>query len=397
MPPRLISLLLAVAVGALEGLSQNPPAPDTALQQHLGLAQQYLQQKRPDLAIPELEAAIAIDPSNPETQANLGVLYYFAHNYAKAIPHLQTAVKAKPEIWKVQALLGLGEARIGETDAARADLEAAFPHLDEEKIKMEVGQALVNSYTGTGDLEKAASVVSALLASRSTDPSLLLMAFRLYSDLADRSTLTLALAAPDSAQLHEIMARELARQGDDASAIANYREAFRIAPQNPELHSDLGQLLYHSSDDKLKVEAEGELKTALQANPHDTRSEMTLGMIAERRGDTSGAYAHYAHVLEIDPNSSDDCTEMAKLLVSMNQREKAQQLFERAIQIDPTNYIAHYRLSTLYRQAGRAEDAKQQAAEYLKYKQMKSRLEKIFHDMRAPGAETGTDEPDAKP
>ena len=87
MPPRLISLLLAVAVGALEGLSQNPPAPDTALQQHLGLAQQYLQQKRPDLAIPELEAAIAIDPSNPETQANLGVLYYFAHNYAKKFAH----------------------------------------------------------------------------------------------------------------------------------------------------------------------------------------------------------------------------------------------------------------------------------------------------------------------
>ena len=240
-------------------------------------------------------------------------------------------------------------------------------------------------------------MVSALLASRSTDPSLLLMAFRLYSDLADRSTLTLALAAPDSAQLHEIMARELARQGGRCERHRQLSRGHPHRSQNPELHSDLGQLLYHSSDEKLKAEAESELKTALQANPHDTRSEMTLGMIAERRGDTSGAYAHYAHVLEIDPNSSDDCTEMAKLLVSMNQREKAQQLFERAIQIDPTNYIAHYRLSTLYRQAGRAEDAKQQAAEYLKYKQMKSRLEKIFHDMRVSGAETGADEPDAKP
>lgn len=397
MPLRFSTLLLALYFCAVEGFSQGPPPPNGTLQHHLGRAQQYLQQKRPDLAIPELEAAVAIDPANPETQANLGVLYYFAHIYAKAVPHLSAAVKGKPELWKIQALLGLGEARTGDNDASRADLEAAFPHLDEEKIKMEVGQALVNSYTATGDLEKAAGIVSAMLALRPTDPSLLFTASRLYSDLADKSTLTLALAAPDSAQLHEIMARELARQGDDSGAIANYREAIRIAPQNPELHSDLGQLLYHSSDDRLKEEAEGELKTALQANPRDSRSEMTLGVIAEKRGDTNGAYAHYAHVLEFDPNSSDACTEMAKLLVTMNQREKAQQLFERAIQIDPTNYIAHYRLSTLYRQEGRADDAKQQAAEYLKYKQMKAKLEKIFHDMRVPGAETGADETDAKP
>jgi cytochrome c-type biogenesis protein CcmH/NrfG len=396
MPFRLVSIVVTISFCALEGLSQSSAPPASKLDQHLGLAKQYLQQKRPDLAIPELEAAAAIDPANTDTQANLGVLYYFGHNYAKALPRLRSAVKAKPELWNIQALLGLAEARSGDKDASRQDLEAAFPHLKEEKIKTEVGQALVDSYTGSDDLEKAAATVSTMLASRPTDPSLLFMASRLYSDLADRSTLTLALTAPDGVQLHEIMARELARQGDDTGAIANYREALRIDPKLPELHSNLGQLLYNSQDAKLQAEAEGELNTALRANPRDTRSEMTLGMIAEKRGDSNGAYAHYSHVLEIDPNSSDACTEVAKLLVSMSQREKAQQLFERAIQLDPTNYIAHYRLSTLYRQAGKTDEAKQQASEYLKYKQMKSKLEKIFHDMRIPGGDMGTDEPDAK-
>lgn len=394
---RLILIFLAVCWGVVAGRSQNAPVPNGPLQQHLALARQYLQQKRPDLAIPELEAAVAMDPANIEVQANLGVLYYFANDYAKAIPHLQTAVKAKPELWKIEALLGLGEAGVGQRDAARQDLEAAFPHLTEEKIQIEAGQALMNLYATAGDLEKAAGVVSAMLATRPTDPRLLFMAFRLYSDLADKSTLTLALAAPESAQLHEIMGRELRRQGDDAGAIANYREAIRMEPQLAELHSDLGQLLYDSSDEKLKGEAEGELKTALQENPLDTRSEMTLGMIAQKRGDLNGALARYSHVLEVDPNSSDACTEMAKLLVALNQRARAQQLFERAIQLDPTNYVAHYRLSAMYRQAGRTEDAKQQAAEFLKYKQMKTKLEKIFHDMRSPGGETQGDELDAKP
>jgi tetratricopeptide (TPR) repeat protein len=397
MQLRWISLFLGVCFWAQGGSGQNPPAQNSSFQQHVALAQKYLQQKRPDLAIPELEAAVAIEPSNVETQANLGVLYYFAQNYAKAVPHLQAAVKAKPGLWKIQALLGLGKAQLGEKDASREDLEAAFSHLDEEKIKMEVGQALVNAYTSTGDLEKAAGAVATMLESRPTDASLLFMAFRLYSDLADKATLTLALTAPESAEMHQIMARELARQGDDAAAISNYREALRSAPQIPELHSDLAQLLYHSPEAKLQAEAEGELQIALRANPRDMRSEMTLGMIAERRGDVNGAYTRYSHVMEIDPNSSDACTQMAKLLITMNQHEKAQQLFERAIQLDPTNYVAHYRLSTLYRQVGRAEDAKQQAAEYLKYKQMKSKLEKVFRDMRTPGADPGADEKDEKP
>ncbi len=397
MPHRLVSICLAISFCALEGLSQSPPLPAKSLDQHLDLAKRYMQQKRPDLAIPELEAAAAMDGTNVDTQANLGVLYYFGHNYGKAVPHLRTAVKAKPELWKIQALLGLGEARSGERDNGRADLEEAFPHLTDEKLKTEVGETLVGTYMGDGEMEKAATVVSAMLASHPTDASMLLMAFRLYSDLADKSMVTLALAAPESAQLHQVMARELARQGNDDAAIANYREALRIDPQMPGLHSDLGHLLYHSQDAKLQAESEAELKAALQANPRDTRSEMTLGLIAEKQGDTNGAYARYAHVLEVDPNDSDACTEMAKLLVTMNQQDKAQQFFERAIQLDPTNYIAHYRLSTLYRQAGKADEAKVQAQEYLKYKQMKSKLEKVFHDMRVPGGEPGTDELDAKP
>jgi len=393
---RLISLLLAISFCAAEGSGQTAPAPTNTPEQHLGLAQQYLQQNRPDLAIPELEAAAAIDPANIDTQANLGILYYFGRNYTKAVPHLRTTMKAKPELWKIQALLGLAEARLGDADASRADLEAAFPYLTEEKIKIEVGEALISADTAAGDLDKAATVVSAMLALRPTDPAMLFMAFRLYSDLADRSMLTLALAAPESAQMHQVMARELVRQGDNASAIANYREAIRIDPQLLGLHSDLGYLLSHSTDANLQAEAESEFKAALHANPRDTRSEIALGEIAEKNGDQNAAYANFSHVLELDPNNSEACIEMAKLLVSMNQRDKAQQFFERAIQIDPTNYIAHYRLSTLYRQAGKEEEAKAQVAEYLKYKQMKSKLEKIFKDMRVPASEPGADEQDAK-
>ena len=174
-----------------------------------------------------------------------------------------------------------------------------FPHLTEDKFKAEVGRALIDNYTATGDLEKAATVASALLASQPTDTSMLYISYRLYSDLADRAMLTLALTAPNSAQMHQVMARELARHGDEAPAIANYREAIKIDPKLPGLHFELGNLLYYSSDDQLKAGAEAEFKAALAINPNDEKSLLMLGMIAARRGDSKAAYDDYARALQL--------------------------------------------------------------------------------------------------
>ncbi|MGA8676145.1 MAG: hypothetical protein WB621_13080, partial [Candidatus Acidiferrales bacterium] len=52
------------------------------------------------------------------------------------------------------------------------------------------------------------------------------------------------------------------------------------------------------------------------------------------------------------------------------------------IQLDPTSAAAHFRLSTVYRELGRPEDAKHELDEYQKYKGMKEKLEQIYREMR---------------
>jgi tetratricopeptide (TPR) repeat protein len=363
------------------GLAQSTATQQQQVEQHSQKAHTFLAQQRPDLAIPEFRSIVALDPDNVDAQGNLGVLLFFAGDSAGALPHLGSAVKLQPGLWKVQALLGLAEGRLNDASASRADLEAAFPHLTEEKFQLDVGKALIDNYTAAGDLDKAAATVSALLASRPTDVSLLYMSYRLYSDLASRSMLTLALAAPESAEMHQVMARELARHGDTDPAIANYREAIRINPRLPGLHYELGDLLYHSTEKNLQAQAEAEFKAALEVNPRDEKAQLLLGMIAQKNADLQAAFAADSRAVQLDPNDADAYTELAKVLVMLNQREQAQQMFERAIQIDPTNYVAHYRLASMYRQQGKTDEAKQQVAEYLKYKQMKDKLQKIFHDM----------------
>lgn len=386
--------LLLLPAASLVSFEQTIPNKQTEIEQHQRLAQQYLREQRPDLAIPELQALVALDPDNTNAQGNLGVLLFFRGDYAGAIPHLRAAVKAQPELWKIQGLLGLAEGKTGDADSSRKDMESAFPHLTEEKFKAEVGNALIANYTATGELEKAASVISTLLAAQPTDTSLLYVAYRLYSDLSVKTMLTLALAAPYSAQMHEVMARELARHEDDVPAVANYREAIRLDPKLYTAHFDLGMLLYNSTEQNLRAEAEPEFKAALAINPNDEKSLVMLGMIAERRGDEKAAYDHFSRALALQPDDGNANLEMAKVLVTMHQNDKAQQLLERAIQIDPSNEVAHYRLATLYRLQGKTDEATKEIAEYKKYKGMKDKLEQIFHDMRVQSGQQNSGDAD---
>jgi cytochrome c-type biogenesis protein CcmH/NrfG len=206
--------------------------------------------------------------------------------------------------------------------------------------------------------------------------------------------ITLALTAPNSAQMHQVMARELARHGDEAPAIANYREAIKIDPNLSGVHFELGNLLYNSTDEKLRAEAEPEFKAALAENPNDEKSLLMMGMIAAKRGDTKTAADDYSRVLQLQPDDGDAALELAKILMTMNQNEKAQQLLERVIQIDPSNGVAHYRLATLYRRQGKTEEAYKQVDEYKKYKEMKDKLQKVFDDMRVQSGQKNSDDAD---
>ena len=48
-------------------------------------AAEYLKQNRPDLAVPEFKAVLALDPRNVNAHGNLGAVLYFQGDYAGAI------------------------------------------------------------------------------------------------------------------------------------------------------------------------------------------------------------------------------------------------------------------------------------------------------------------------
>lgn len=361
--------------------AQTEASRQQQIESHTRKAAEYLKENRADLAMPEFRAILAIDPKNVDAHGNLGAVLFFQGAYAEAVPELRAALRLRPTLWKIEALLGIGEKRTGDVEAARRDLEKAFPNVTEEKIRIETGMELIEIYSATGDLEKAAATVSTLRKLEPTNGAILYAAYRIYSDLADESLLSLSVVDPNSARMHQALAHELAKRGRTAEAIENYRAALKLDPQLPGLHFELAEMLNILGTDEGRKEAESEYRAALAANPMDGQSERRLGEIAFQAGDLKAAEDHYDRAIQLQPNDPEANIGLAKVMTSLNEPKKAELLLQHALQLDPTSAVAHFRLSAIYRQTGRAEDAQRELQEYQKYKGMKEKLRELYGDL----------------
>ncbi|MGD0648013.1 MAG: tetratricopeptide repeat protein [Acidobacteriaceae bacterium] len=377
-------LLLSAAVCSAQATPNQQE-----LSSHLQKVLTYLHQNRPDLAIPELQAALAIDPSNLEVRANLGVLLFFQGKYDQALPLLQAVVASNPNLWKIQSLLGIAERKTGDDHQGRLDLETAFPHIDETKLKIDVGLQLIESYTATAELDKASALIAQLLALKPTDPELLYAAYRIHSNMMAEDLLSLSLAAPDSAQLHQAIAHELQRTHDLEGTIRNLRQALALDPKLPGIHFELAEALHASDDQRLHTEAVQQYKLAVQTNPTDPKAATRLGDIEVEMGNLDAGEKDYQQALKLQPNSPDAKIGMANVLTERGDPAAAAPLLEQVIAADPSNYLAHFRLSTVYRKLHRPEDVKRELDAYTKYKDMHEKLTSIYKTLDSPDKTPG--------
>ncbi len=372
------TLALSLPWLALMAQTQDVQQKIGALEQQV---QKHLQEQRPQLAIPVLREIASLDPKNVNAQANLGVLLFFQANYGEAIPHMRAALQLQPDLWRVQALLGIAEKRTGNPKDAQSDLERAFSNLDDKKIRIEAGLELIELHSASAQLDKALSVAAKLEELAPQDSQILFVAYQIARQMMDQNLLSVMVAAPDSAEMHMIMAGELARQGDPTNAIAQYHEAIRLNPIVPGAHSQLAEQLRTSPDPALNAQAENEYKAAIKVNQYDEMSWRQLGGIMTAKGDFKTAEEDYKKALALQPKDSEAKTGLAIVWISMNRTNEAISLLESAVNDDPTNIVAHYRLSGLYRRAGRTADAQREMDTFHHYQDVKDKLGKIFKQL----------------
>ena len=383
------SLLVPAALLCVHVAASAQYEIDKQVSEHKKNAKQYMMSREPEKAAAELKAVIELDPADFEAHGNLGFLYYMQNDCANAVIELRRAAEIQPAMWREQAMLGICEDRLGDQEKARPDLEAAFPHLDDTMLARQAGLTLLHLYSHKEDLPKSAAVLAELSEKNPKDPQLNYSAYQLYTALLGEAVTRLSVNNPDSMELHRVMAHEAIRYGDRISAVAHMRAAIKLNPTMPGLHVELANMLISGGPGGDKAEAEKEYRLALDANPREVIALYRLGDLAAGRGDTEVALGYYTKAVQLSPDEPQANIGLAKIYLSKQQPEKAVALLENAIKRDPTNEIAHFRLSEAYRQLGRADEMKQQFDEFQKYKALKDQQRKLYG-----GLNLHRDEPD---
>lgn len=109
---------------------------------HFWLGHLYWKHGDADRAHVEFVRELELDPLHPEANAELGAILVAQERAAEAIPHLESAIRIKPDLWL--AYVDLGRAYAFEKNYTRAEeaLQKSLPHDQDGSVYYQLGLAL---------------------------------------------------------------------------------------------------------------------------------------------------------------------------------------------------------------------------------------------------------------
>ena len=391
---RLILVLTLLASGLTVMAAQTGTSRAAEIHDHLRKAAEYLKTKDPNSAMKEFNAVLALDPKNAEAYANLGVIAFFQRDYRNASQYLRKALAIDPSLVKTQALLGICQKKLGDP-SARVLLEKSFSKLKDKPLRLQVGLELAALYDQQGEPGATASVMRALVDLDPDNVDVLFMAQRVYSELADDTLNKLAVLAPGSARMQQVIAERLINGGDLRHAIEHYKKALQIDPHLPGVHFELGEaILQSSSDPAARVEAEKEFEAAEAMDDDAAKAECGLATIALSQSDLDHAFTHYQRAYKLNPNEIEAQLGLARLLMMQQKPQEAVAYLRAAIQADPLNSEAHYRLASAYRRLQMDDRAQKEMHLFQEIKKTKDQVKELYHQMNIEPKVQGDEMPD---
>jgi len=234
---RLAVLWLATLVFTGGPLSAGPQADDLAAKAQQ--AKQAMAAARYDEAASLYGAIVRALPSEPGMQMNLGLALSMGGRVAEAIPHLQTALKLKPDLLPASLFLGAGYVELGQPGKAIEPLQkfvAAQPENHDAR------QMLADALLALERWGPAARHYGALVQQAPDDPKAWYGLERSYEGLSGQAFETLERTAPDSPYLSLLVAQAAIAQERDKSAFPLLRESIAKKTRPAEAHEALAQI-----------------------------------------------------------------------------------------------------------------------------------------------------------
>jgi tetratricopeptide (TPR) repeat protein len=381
----LLLMLIFLASSLPIAPSQTASATASTVHEHMQKAEAFLRANDQNSAAKEFDAVLALDPKNAEAYANLGVIAFSRHDYSHAAEHLSKALAIDQNLATTRALLGICKARLGDP-SARQLLERSFnskEKLKDPKLRLQVGLELARLYEQQGDSGATATVMQSLVDLDPDNVDVLFTAQRVYSELADDTLNKLAIVAPGSARMQQVIAERLVNKGDLKDAIDHYRKALQIDPRVPGVQFELGEAILESApaDESAQAESKTHFEAARTLEGDTAKIECEFASIALSQSQVEEAFARYRRAFQLNPNEVQAQMGLAKLLMMQEKPQEAVKYLRMAVQLDPLNGAAHYQLGTAYRRLQMTDMALKELHLSQEIKKAKDQVEKLYHEM----------------
>ncbi len=152
---------------------------------------------------------------------------------------------------------------------------------------------------------------------------------------------------PDEWKLHNSLGKELLEQERIDEAIAEYREAVRLAPDRPITRLNLGRVLFKKKD---YAAAQQEFTYIVQQDPTAWPAHVLLGMILLESGDPEGAIQKFKEADRIHPGEAEIHYNLGEAFAKQGKLTEATQEYRETLRLDPGYWEAQEALDALAKQ-----------------------------------------------
>ena len=307
------------------GASQSPDreSPAAPVVTDLVAIGKLINQGRPEEALKSLDHLKETQSPSSTEERLRGKAFYSENKFIEADRAFAAALILDPHDADALQMRGLTEFRLGKP----AD---AIPFLEQ-------------SQTWTAETRVDPSYILALCY----------MDTRRYDD-ARRAFAKQYSFGPDSAQAYLLTARMLLRREYVPVAEEDAKKALELDPNLPLAHGLLGEIALAGQH---LDEAVSEFEKEQVRNPLDGGVYDRLGDAYTRSGQYQKAEQSLQRALLLEPNATGPYILLGRVLLKLQDPVGAMTYLERAVKMDPSNYMSHSLLGQAYRGVGRAEDA----------------------------------------
>ena len=343
MSPRSVVFACALWIaGVTPSLAQT--AAVQQLYQKAHAAQEAGQQEQ---AIADYRELLRLDPSIAPAYNNLGRLYFNAGRLPEAIATLQKGLRLQPDMAPAQVMLGASYLQAGDAEKSLEPLQIGVKAMPDDTFAR---HSLIRALTRLGRREEAAAQLQELLQRDPNDQESWYLLGKLQLEQSQASFARVHEINANSAIAHQLSGEIMESMKNTPGAVAEYKQAIALAPQDLDALSHLANLYWSTGD---WAQALPLLKSYSQQSPSDCFGHWKLAnTLYELQSPAENILPEAKAALDLCPDLAQARVERARALLTLDRAREALPELKLAEQKAPDEPSIQFLLARVYKSLG---------------------------------------------